>query len=120
MVPTFWEVRRMSPNRVPLGLRVGEVVDPSCGASVWILLSLSSLPGLELRRLGLLLLLDDGEDNVVIAEGLLYLSVDVTLEAEAEAEKVVGGDGLESLKIWTVSVAEETQRREDEVLKDML
>ena len=32
----------------------------------------------------------------------------------------MGGDGLESLKIWTVSVAEETQRREDEVLKDML
>ena len=83
-----------------------------------MLLSLSSLPGLELRRSVLLLLLDDGEDDVVIAEGL-YLSVDVSLEAEAE-EEVVGGDGLVSLKIWTVSVAEETQRREDEVLKDML
>lgn len=84
---------------------------------MWMLLSLSSLPGLELRRSCLLLLLDDGEDAVVIAEEL-YLSVDVSLEAEAE--EVVGGDGLESLKIWTVSVAEETQRREDEVLKDML
>lgn len=82
-----------------------------------MLLPLSSLPGLELRRSCLLLLLDDGEDAVVIAEEL-YLSVDVSLEAEAE--EVVGGDGLESLKIWTVSVAEETQRREDEVLKDML
>lgn len=84
---------------------------------MWMLLSLSSLPGLELRRSCLLLLLDDGEDTVVIAEEL-YLSVDVSLEAEAE--EVVGRDGLESLKIWTVSVAEETQRREDEVLKDML
>lgn len=116
MVPTFWDVRRMSPKRVPLGLRPGEAVDVSCGGSVWMLLLWSSpLPGLELRRSRLLLLLDDGEDAVVIAEGL-YFSVDVGLEAEAE----VGWEGPDSLKIWTVSVAEETQRREEEVLKDML
>lgn len=76
----------------------------------------SSLPGLELRRSRWLVLLDDGEDAVGIAEGL-YFSGDVSLEAEAEE---VVEDGLESLKIWTVSVAEETQRREEDVLKDML
>ena len=119
MVPTFWEVRRMSPKRVPLGLRAGEVVGPSWGRSLWMLLS-SSLPGLELRRSRWLVLLDDGEDAVGIAEGL-YFSGDVSLEAEAEAEaEDVVEDGLESLKIWTVSVAEETQRREEDVLKDML
>lgn len=117
MVPTFWEVRRMSPKKVPLGLRPGEAVDLSCGGSVWMpLLWSSPLLGLELRRSRLLLLLDDGEDAFVIAEGL-YFSVDVSLEAEA-AE--VGEEGPESLNIWTVSVAEETQRREEEVLKDML
>lgn len=116
MVPTFWEVRRMSPKRVPLGLRPGEAVDVSCGGSVWMLLLWSSpLPGLELRRSRLLLLLDNGEDAAVI-EGL-YFSVGVSLEAELEE---VGVEGPESLNIWTVSVAEETQRREDEVLKDML
>lgn len=116
MVPTFWEVRRMSPKRVPLGLRPGEAVDVSCGGSLWMLLLWSSpLPGLELRRSRLLLLLDNGEDAAVI-EGL-YFSVDVSLEAELEE---VGVEGPESLNIWTVSVAEETQRREEEVLKDML
>lgn len=81
-----------------------------------LLLWPSPLPGLELRRSRLLLLLDDGEDAVVIAEGL-YFSVDVSPKAEAEE---AGEDGPESLKIWTVSVAEETQRRDEEVLKDML
>lgn len=105
----------MSPKSVPLGLRPGEVVDASRGESVWMSLLLwsSLLPGLELRRSRLLLLLDDGEDAVVIAEEL-YFSVDVSLEADAEE------DGPESLKTWTVSVAEETQRSEEEVLKDML
>lgn len=117
MVPTFWEVRRMSPKRVPLGLRPGEAVNVSCGGSVWMLLLWSSpLPGLELRRSRLLLLLlDNGEDAAVI-EGL-YFSVDVSLEVEVEG---VGVEGPESLNIWTVSEAEETQRREEEVLKDML
>lgn len=81
-----------------------------------LLLWSSPLPGLELRRSRLLLLLDDGEDAVVIAEGL-YFSVDVSPKAEAEEG---WEEGPESLKIWTVSVAEETQRRDEEVLKDML
>lgn len=84
MVPTFWEVRRMSPKRVPLGLREGEVVGPS-----GMILS-SLLPGLELRRSRLLLLLDEGEDAVVIADGVY--SVGVGLDADA-AEEEDGEDG---------------------------
>lgn len=82
-----------------------------------LLWSSPPLPGLELRRSRVLLLLDDGEDAVGIAEGVFF-SVDVSLEAEAEEE--VALEGPDSLNIWTVSVAEETQRREEEVLKDML
>ena len=92
--PTFWDVRRIMPRNVPLCFLLIELLS---GEAVEFSICESLIAGLKLRSRRI----SEPEDG--------------------------GGDGSIDGRRWdppnlnmcTVSVAEETQRREDVVLKDM-
>lgn len=95
--PTFCEVRRIKPMNVPFGLlSPTEVGIPDSSIS-----SLGStgdsLPSLHRR----------------------FLKNPSSLPGD-EVESALGGDWGPNLKIWMVSVADETHSRVDVILKDML
>ena len=98
VVPTFWDVRLIMPSNDPLCflpfvLTESEVLLPDRVRSSWESLP----PGLRLRSRWL------GE-----------------MESIEDSSPLRGCGGAPSLKMCTVSVAEDTHRREEVVLNDML